>query len=261
LGLTEFLTSIEGRDLVDILVVAVIVYSLLLLIRGTRAVQVLLGILVLVGISYLAKLVGLLTLEKLVQNFVVVIPFAIIVIFQDQIRAALATFGDTSFWGFGARRSGEDILNDIVRAATDLSKAGTGALIVLEGQQGLREYIEKGVRLDSVVSRDLLVNIFTVGAPLHDGAVIVQNGRIAAAGCFLPLTRQTRVGKDLGTRHRAALGISDETDACAVVVSEETATISLASAGRLTRDLDSGKLHALLLEHLSRRDETEAAEA
>lgn len=258
MGVSEFLRSIHGRDLADIVGVAVIVYGLLLLIRGTRAVQVLLGILVLVGISYLAKLLGLLTLEKLLENFVLVIPFAIIVIFQDQIRAALATFGDTSFWGFGTRETGEDVLNDILRAASDLAKDRIGAIIVLEGRQGLREYIEKGVRLDSAVSRDLLVNIFTPGAPLHDGAVIVQGGRIAAAACFLPLTRQSRLDSAVGTRHRAALGISDETDACAIVVSEETGGISLATAGDLRRNLDSGKLHDLLLEHLSRKDDSEA---
>ncbi len=252
---TDLLSTVNGRDLIDILAVALVVYALLLLIRGTRSVQWLLGILVLVGISYVAKLAGLVTLERLIGIFVAVIPFAIIVIFQDQIREALATFGTTSILGLGTPQIVESTLNEIVRTASALSKSRTGALIVLEGKQGLREYTEKGTQLDAEVSAELLMNIFTPNAPLHDGAVIVRGDRIAAAGCFLPLTKQLDIDSDLGTRHRAALGMSDQSDALALVVSEETGHIAIAFDGRLTRHLDSGGLHALLLERLNKQQE------
>ena len=255
----ELFSTVNGRDLIDILAVAAAVYALLLLIRGTRSVQWLLGILVLVGISYVAKLTQLVTLERLIGIFVAVIPFAIIVIFQDQIRQALATFGgtSTSILGLGTPQIVELTLNEIVRTASALAKSRTGALIVLEGKQGLREYTEKGSRLDAEVSAELLMNIFTPNAPLHDGAVIVRGDRITAAGCFLPLTKQLEIDSDLGTRHRAALGISDQSDALALVVSEETGHIAIAFDGRLTRHLDSGGLHALLLEQLSKQQEEE----
>ena len=254
----DLLSTVNGRDLIDILAVALAVYALLLLIRGTRSVQWLLGILVLVGFSYVAKLAGLVTLERLIGIFVAVIPFAIIVIFQDQIREALATFGTTSLLGLGTPQIVESTLNEIVRTASALAKSRTGALIVLEGKQGLREYTEKGTRLDAEVSAELLMNIFTPNAPLHDGAVIVRGDRIAAAGCFLPLTKQLDIDSDLGTRHRAALGMSDQSDALALVVSEETGHIAIAFDGRLTRHLDSGGLHALLLEQLSRQQAEES---
>lgn len=255
---TDLLSTVNGRDLIDILAVALAVYALLLLIRGTRSVQWLLGILVLVGISYAAKLAGLVTLERLIGIFVAVIPFAIIVIFQDQIREALATFGTTSLLGLGTPQIVESTLNEIVRTASALAKSRTGALIVLEGKQGLREYTEKGTRLDAEVSAELLMNIFTPNAPLHDGAVIVRGDRIAAAGCFLPLTKQLDIDSDLGTRHRAALGISDQSDALALVVSEETGHIAVAVDGQLTRHLDSGGLHALLLKQLSKQQAEES---
>ena len=255
----DLLSTVNGRDLIDILAVALAVYALLLLIRGTRSVQWLLGILVLVGISYVAKLAGLVTLERLIGIFVAVIPFAIIVIFQDQIREALATFGTTSLLGLGSTPQIVELtLNEIVRTASALAKSRTGALIVLEGKQGLREYTEKGTRLDAEVSAELLMNIFTPNAPLHDGAVIVRGDRIAAAGCFLPLTKQLDIDSDLGTRHRAALGISDQSDALALVVSEETGHIAIAFDGQLTRHLDSGGLHALLLEQLSKQQAEES---
>ena len=248
----EFFSTVGGRDLVDILVVALVVYGLLLLIRGTRAVQVLLGILFLVGISYLARATGLKTLENVLANFVVVMPFAIIVIFQDQIRRALATFGDTSILGLPTRQTVDSTLNAIVRASSELAKQRIGALIVMEGKQGLRDYVEKGTRLDAKVSSELLINIFHPGAPLHDGAAILQGDRIAAAGCFLPLSRQMGLDGDLGTRHRAALGLSDQTDGLSLVISEESGEVSVATGGELSRDLDSTQLHRMLLEHVAR---------
>ena len=257
-SLSDFLSSLDWRDLLDILAVALIIYWGLLLIRGTRAVQVLLGMLVLVGISYLAKATGLITLEWLLANFVILIPFVIVVFFQDQIRRALATFGDTSILGLGQRQAVDSTLNEIVRAASEMARRRIGALIVLEGQQGLRDYVEKGTRLDAEVSSDLLINLFTPPAPLHDGAVIVQRDRIAAAGCFLPLTRQMGIASDVGTRHRAALGLSDQTDGLALVISEESGEISVAVDGVLNRKLDAAALHTLLLQHLTRATESQA---
>jgi len=253
---SELVANLNWWDLVDVGFVAIVIYALLKLIRGTRAVSVVMGILVLAGISYLAKATGLLTLEKLLQNFVVVIPFAVIVIFQDQIRRALATFGDTSILGLGGRQNLESTISEIGRAAAELIKRRIGALLVFEGRQGLRDYADRGVRLDAEVSRDLLINIFTPGAPLHDGAVILRGSRIAAAACILPLSRQMGIDADLGTRHRAALGISDQSDALAVVVSEETGEISVAHQGVFTRGIDSGQLLTLLHEHLTRSQDS-----
>ncbi len=251
MSFTDLLASVNGRDLLDVTAVAIVVYSLLLLIRGTRAVQVILGILVLVGISYLARAFDLITLARLLQNFVVILPFAVIVMFQDQIRRALATFGDTSLFISTSRAKAETSIGEIAKAANQMSKQSIGALIVIEANQGLRDYIERGISLDAAVSSQLLCNIFSPGAPLHDGAALLQGDRIAAAACFLPLSKQGELDRDLGTRHRAAVGISEQTDCAAVVVSEETGQISLAIHGTLERDLDTKELSRRLLEHLT----------
>ncbi len=258
----EFLSTVGGRDLVDILVVALVVYGLLLLMSGTRAVPILLSILVLVGISFLARATGLKTLENVLAIFVAAIPILIIVMFQDQIRRALATFGDTSILGLRTRQTVDSTLNAIVRASSELAKRKIGALIVMEGKQGLRDYVEKGTRLDAKVSSELLINIFHPGAPLHDGAAILQGDRIAAAGCFLPLSRQMGLDGDLGTRHRAALGLSDQTDGLSLVISEERGEVSVAMDGQLSRNLDSTQLHRMLLEHVARElgDESSSQE-
>lgn len=247
----DLLDAFNGQDLLDIMATAIVVYALLLLIRGTRAVQVILGILVLVGISYLARTFGLVTLARLLQNFVVILPFAIIVMFQDQIRRALATFGDTSLFISTSRAKTETSIGEVATAASQMAKQRIGALIVFEATQGLRDYIERGVRIDAEVSSQLLCNIFNPGAPLHDGAVLLRSDRIAAAGCFLPLSKQGELDRNLGTRHRAALGISEQTDGAAVVVSEETGQISLAIHGDLNRNLTTKELSRLLLLHLT----------
>ena len=238
---------------------ALIIYGLLLLIQRTRAVRVLIGILVLLGIFFLARVLNLKTLDTLLENVITFLPFAAVVLFRDQIRSALAQFGSTSLWGLGGRANPESTLNEIVLAATALAKDNVGALIVLEREEGLREFIESGRDLGAALSCDLLINIFTPGAPLHDGAVIVRDKRIAAAGCFLPLTRQTQVPHELGTRHRAALGIADETDAVAIVVSEETGRISLAFRGELHQNLDRDGLREHLFKHLIREMEPRKA--
>ncbi len=260
MSFNELTSSVGWLDGIDVLAVALIVYMLLLRIRGTRAVQFLLGMLVLYGISFLAKGAGLLTLERLLQGLFVLIPFASIVLFQDQIRRAVATFGDTSLLGLGSKRDVEQTISEIVRAAGDLVKRKIGAILVVEGQQGLRDLTDRGTLLDAEISRDLLVNIFSPGAPLHDGAVILRADRVAAAGCVLPLTRQMGVGSDLGTRHRAAIGVSEQTDALALVVSEETGEISVAKDGKLERGIDSGRLLTLLREHISRSSDVATKE-
>jgi diadenylate cyclase len=184
------------------------------------------------------------------ENFFSFLPFALIVLFQDEIRRALAQFGRKSTWGFGAAQKTDTVYNEIVLAATGLAAKRTGALIVIERLDGLKNYVENGIALDAWLSLDLLMNVFQPNAPLHDGAVIVQGDRLAAASCFLPLTSNPELSNEYGTRHRAALGITEETDAVAVVVSEETGIISLAFDGRLERPLTSRELRNALYERL-----------
>lgn len=247
---TELLDVVTWRDVVDILAVAVVMYYLLRLIRGTRAVQMLLGLAFLGAVYYVARLIELPTLERLLESLLILLPIAAIVLFQQEIRRALANFGRNPLWGFAKQQKVEGTFNEIVLAATSLAGRRVGALIVVERLEGLRNYIENGIVLDAVVSYDLLINLFTPDTPLHDGAVIIQEDRVAAAACFLPLTFNPELSTELGTRHRAALGISEETDALAVVVSEETGMISVARDGRLARDLDGKDLRNTLYDYL-----------
>jgi diadenylate cyclase len=242
----QTLQIVTWRDVLDVLLVAVVIYNLLLLIRGTRAVQILFGILFLVGAYYLARLGNLLTLQTTLEAFFTFLPFAVIVLFQDEIRRALAQFGSKPLWGIGGHQRVESIFNEVVLAATAMSARRTGALIVFERLEGLKNFVDNGIRLDAVVSYDLLLNVFNSHTQLHDGAVIVQGDRLAAASCYLPLTRNPELSKEYGTRHRAALGISEETDAVAVVVSEESGRISVAHQGELVRDLDGNGLRTML---------------
>ena len=237
-------------DLIDILVVAFLIYNLLLLIRGTRAVQMLIGIALLLGLFGLAQVGDLPTLRTLLGNLPILLPVAVIVLFQPEIRRALASFGRNRLWNVTKQGKVAAIFDEIVVAATTLATRRTGALIVIERGEGLRPYLENGIRLDAALSFDLLITIFHPETPLHDGAVIVQEDRIAAAACFLPLSPNPELSKELGTRHRAAVGITEETDAVAVVVSEETGKISVAVEGGLSRDLDSNDLRNLLHLHL-----------
>ncbi|HKV07274.1 MAG TPA: diadenylate cyclase CdaA [Thermoanaerobaculia bacterium] len=248
--IARFFEILTWRDAVDVLAVAIIIYNLLLLIRGTRAVQILLGLMFLGVVYYVALLAELPTLQEILENLLIVLPFAIIVLFQAEIRRALANFGRNPLWGLAKQEKAVASFGDIVLAVTTLSTRRVGALIVIERLQGLRNYIENGIALDANISYDLLINIFVPDTPLHDGAVIVQDDRIAAAACFLPLTANPELSKELGTRHRAALGITEETDAVAVVVSEETGVISVAFEGVLHRDLDSKSLRNALYKYL-----------
>jgi len=258
--LKDFYDLLTWNDFADILVVAVLLYNLLLLIRGTRAVQILLGLLAVVGVYQVAKFARLRTLEAIIESFFLFLPFAIIVLFQDQIRRALANLGRNPLFGRWAKHPVEPIYNEIVAAAGMLAARRIGALIVVERQEGLRNYIETGTRLDATVSSELLVNLFTPETPLHDGAVVVQGSRIAAAACFLPLSTETDLSSELGTRHRAALGISEETDAVAVVVPEETGRISLAVDGHIETSTDVKSLRSELHRRLANLTVDAAAE-
>jgi diadenylate cyclase len=241
--------SFTWRDAVDILAVALIAYTLLRLIRGTRAVQMVLGLVIVFLVYRIAVGLRLTALREVLKTLIFYLPFGIIVLFAQELRRALATFGRTPLWFSSAHA--EEMISDIVLATTSLSTRRIGALIVIERQEGLKTYIENGVRLDSAVSYDLLVTLFAPGTPLHDGAVILSGQRVAAASCFLPLSLKEGLSKRFGTRHRAAIGITEETDALAVVVSEERGTISIARNGELLDELDAKSLRDTLLREMA----------
>ncbi|HXH70269.1 MAG TPA: diadenylate cyclase CdaA [Pyrinomonadaceae bacterium] len=238
------------RNAFDITLVFVIVYVVLKLLRGTRAVPTVVGMLALALLYWLAVAQELATLEFVLRSAVVYIGVAIIVLFQSEIRQALIYFGNRLRLPILRRTQsglGDTIYDEIVLAATTLSTEKIGALIVVERNVGLRNFIDAGVSLDAKLSYDLLVTIFNPTTPLHDGAVIIQRERIAAASVFLPLTKNPSVSRELGTRHRAAIGITEGTDAVSVVVSEETGLITFVDGGRVKRNLDTTTLRNLLL--------------
>src|ERR1051326_3264815 len=237
----------------DILIVAFLIYQLLVFIKGTRAVQMALGLGLIIGFFYFSRWVRLEAVTWVLTNILPYFVFAIIVIFQHEIRRALARFGQAPlFAGFSGINRNE-FYDEIILAITTLASQQTGALIVVERDIGLQTYIESGIPLDAALSYDLLVTIFNPSVPLHDGAVIVQSGRIAAAACFLPLTVKPRLSKALGTRHRAAIGVTEETDAVAIIVSEETAAISFAHDGEMERYLDADTLRQRLRDAFERK--------
>jgi diadenylate cyclase len=235
----------------DILLVALIVYELLTMIRGTRAAPMLAGLAAVIIAFYLARIGELVTLNWLVSNLLPYVVFALIVVFQSEIRHVLSDVGRRLSFLRGATAGG-DSYDDIVLAANLFSQHQTGALIVIEREIGLRTYIESGVPMDAKLSYDLLATIFRPSAPLHDGAAIIQKDRIAAAACFLPLSMNPVLSTQLGTRHRAGIGITEETDAIAVIVSEETGAISMAVGGKIERDLTAEQLRERLGTELKR---------
>lgn len=248
-SLAELLSRprLSGRDVLDIALVSFLIYELLLLIRGTRAVQMALSGGFLIGLFFLSEWLQLETVNWLIRNLATYVVVAIIVLFQSDIRRALAHFGRAPFFRYFERATSTDeTLEELVTAATTLSARRVGAIMVVERQIGLRNYIEGGIPLDAAVTYDLMATIFQPGSPLHDGAAIVQGDRVAAAACFLPLSVNPRVSRELGTRHRAAIGLTEENDAVAIVVSEETGIISLAIAGDLERGLTADALRLRL---------------
>lgn len=261
--LVEFFDSRYSpfRDTLDILLVTGGIYWLLLLIRGTRAIQILVGLIALIALTLLSQLLELaalgLILERLLEPAVVII----VILFQNDIRRALARVGRGFFPSFSAEQE-IHVVEEIVRAAGDLSQRRHGALIVLERESNLGDLIEAGVPVDGSLSKELLASIFHPTSPMHDGAVVVQEGRVASAGCILPLTLRTDLPEGLGTRHRAAVGITEETDALVVVVSEETANISVVLGGEMLRGLDAPRLRVVLRDVLGgeRKELPEASE-
>src|SRR2546425_2959807 len=241
----------SGNAVIDILLVAVIIYELLALIKGTRAAYMLVGVAVLGLALYFSSVGELATLNWLLSALLPYTVFALIVVFSAEIRQALAGLGRRLLLSRGRAREA-DVYDDIVLAANLFSQNQTGALMVIEREIGLRTYVESGVPLDARLSYDLLATIFRPSAPLHDGAVIVQKDRIAAAACFLPLSMNPVLSTQLGTRHRAGIGVTEETDAIAVVVSEESGAISLAVGGKIERDLSVEQLRERLGELLRR---------
>jgi diadenylate cyclase len=250
--MVNFISSLRWQDIVDILIVTVIIYRIILLIRGTRAVQMLIGIVVIIIIYFIARQLDLLTLHWLLRTFLNSIFLIIIIVFQRDIRRVLTQVGKTPF------QKQQDIvvqdLNEIVKAASHMAKKRIGALIVIERETGLRDYIESGHSIDAKLTRELLISIFLPTSPIHDGAVVVYNGRIHSAGCLLPLSQNAHIAKRYGTRHRAALGLSEETDAVILVVSEETQEISLVENGTIKtyRDEESvaSALHKIFVNNI-----------
>jgi diadenylate cyclase len=239
-------------SVIDILVVAFIFYEFLKLIKGTRAIPMLVAVMLLLAAFWLAHIEQLKTVDWLITTLFPYAVFALIVVFGAEIRHALARLGRRLSAPRGGVFNGTDSYEDIVLAANHLSQTVTGALIVIEREIGLRTFIESGVPLDANLSYDLLITIFRPSAPLHDGAVIIQKGRIAAAACFLPLSMNPVLSTQFGTRHRAAIGITEETDAISVVVSEETGSISIAVGGAIERDITVEYLRERLSEVLRR---------
>jgi len=239
------LDNLRLADLADILIITILIYWLILQIRGTRAVQMLIGLLVVAALFSASQYFELYTLSWILNNFLSSILLVIVILFQNDIRRALTRVGRGTFFG-GDRLRRNEMIDEVARAAVLLASKRVGALIALEREVGLSEYLEAGTRLDARVSRELLVSIFLPSSPIHDGAVVIRRGRLTAAGCFLPLTTSPVVSRSLGSRHRAAIGLTEETDAAVIVVSEEEGQISLVREGRITRDMDAGSLRTTL---------------
>jgi diadenylate cyclase len=246
-GIPLSLPHMTVTSVIDILAVAILVYELLLIVRGTRAAQILLGIGTLVLIYALAVYAGLEALRSMLSYLVPYFPIAVIILFQSEIRRTLARIGRKRVFGSGFRRL--ESVDELLLAISIMAQEHCGALIVLERDIGLRTFIESGVRLDAEISRDLLLSIFSPGTALHDGAVVIQKDRIAAAACFLPLSTNPSLSGKLGTRHRAGIGITEETDCMSLIVSEESGWISVAIAGDLEQNLTPEEVERRINRH------------
>ena len=247
------LPKLSWTAAIDIAVVAILVYNFILIVRGRRAANILTGVATLAGVYWVSSNLHLELLRTLLETLAPVTAIALVVMFQSEIRRLLARIGRRRMIGFGTRVSRRETIDEILLALQQLSSTRTGALVVIERDIGLRTFIESGVPMDSLLSRDLLLAIFQHGGSMHDGAVIVQGERVAAAACFLPLTMNPNLARYLGTRHRAALGVTEETDCISIVVSEETGRISLATFGEIETDLSLERLEQRLMNHLGRR--------
>jgi uncharacterized protein (TIGR00159 family) len=233
-------------DLLDILLVAFIIYRLILLIKGTRTVQMLLGLAVLLIVYVTSQVAGLHVLNWLLDNFLSSIILVIVVIFQNDIRRALLHMGRNPFFVDQSYRAESRAIDELVKGCTALTAQRYGGLVVIERETGINDFLEIGTELDARISAELITAVFHPQSPIHDGAVIIQRGRLTRAGCFLPLTQNPAVSPRLGTRHRAALGLTELVDAVAIVISEETGKIAVAVSGKMTRDLDAITLRKVL---------------
>ncbi|MBY0504349.1 MAG: diadenylate cyclase CdaA [Bryobacteraceae bacterium] len=248
----EALQKLDFRAVIDILAVGFLIYQFVAIIRGRRAVQILTGLMVLLGVYIGATYAGLELLRTVLLTVAPYTAFALIVMFQSEIRRLLARIGRSWWLGFGGRAERRESIDEILMAVEQMARTRTGALIVVERDAGLRTFIESGVMMDALLSRDLLLAIFHPGAAMHDGAVIIQGERIAAAACFLPLTTNPAVASTMGTRHRAAMGVTEESDCVAIVVSEETGWISVASQQGMERNITVARLEERLAMHFTR---------
>ena len=256
--LERLYTALHLQDLtlwavLDILILALLIYQLLLMIRGTRSVNILLAMAVLVLLYVLTGpgLIELAAVHKILGNLLLYVPLAVLIIFQAQIRQALANLGTNPLSAFLPKRVEHGLIDEVTLAAAALSSKRVGGLIVIAREMGLRTFCETGIALEALVSYDLLMNIFIRRSALHDGAVVIEGGRVKAASCFLPLTTRPSLSRRFGTRHRAAIGISEESDAIAVVVSEETGEISVAVGGEILEGQSAQSLRDLLNEELA----------
>src|SRR5262245_3338386 len=260
MGPFEFLSfeKFGWVSLVDVFIVSALIYQILLLIRGTRAVQMALGLAFLAVFFYISRWLHLEMVQWILTNIVPYFVFGIIVLFAAEIRRALASIGKNPLIRRFSQDPFKESYDDIVLAANTLASQRIGGLIVIERDIGLKNYVESGVAVDAALSYDLLVSIFSPGAPLHDGAVIIRKDRITAAACFLPLTVNPRLSKELGTRHRAAIGVTEESDAVVIVISEETGIISIVLGGQIERSLDGESLKKSLASIFEGRSDEES---
>lgn len=249
------------KGVIDILIVAALFYRLLTLVRGTRSAQMLVGLAFLVVVGIVARYFDLLAVRWIVDSLKTVWVIAFVILFQPELRHALAQFGRTRYFRSFLRGDGFGVLGEVVRAVESLAQRRHGALIVMERNVGLRNFVETGTRIDAKVTAELLVTLFSPGSPLHDGAVIVREDSIVAASCILPLSANPLTAISLGTRHRAAIGLSEETDAAIIVVSEQTGSISVAYRGVLYQRLDEGQLRSELSRIFRLRPEEEPSPA
>jgi len=245
----EILKLLRWQDFLDILLVALILYRVLLIIKGTKAAQMLIGLGVLFIALLFSEYLGLYTIDWIIQSLWAQIVLALIILFQPEIRKTLAQMGEARF--FSTFTSAEELrsIEEIVKASVALANRKMGALIVIEKETNLNDFIEMGSQLDAKVSRELLLSIFHPTSPIHDGAVIIRSNRVIAAGCFLPLILSSDISKTLGTRHRAGIGLTEETDAVVIIISEETGSISTSFKSKLHKNMDMGTLRDFLTEH------------
>ncbi|ABY94124.1 diadenylate cyclase CdaA [Thermoanaerobacter brockii subsp. lactiethylicus] len=251
-GLIDIIKTMRINDVIDILIIAYVLYRLILVIHKTRVEQLLKGLAVLIVITKVSEWLQIRTVNYILRNAMTVGVIALLIVFQPELRRGLESLGRSGFLGKNffffneEEKDMSEVLGEICDAVQFLSRSKIGALIVLERETGLNELIETGIAMDSKISSELLINTFIPNTPLHDGAVIIRGDRIMAAGCFLPLTDNQNLSSELGTRHRAGIGVTEISDAVAIIVSEETGTISLAQNGRLSRHLDAKTLKEVL---------------